>query len=190
MQKRRVGKKAYFFILDSILALSILAIGAFIVFVFYLKAPPSNAPEILSEDLMSFFAGTKVKDLNNVEVGLGGTYWSSLEVVSCNGDPMIPSPDSTLLEHAALLYEKRTVDICYIGIARTFVEKLAQKALPPQYTFEFWINDEIIYPASEQISSKNAAKALIPSKKIAYGIMDQLTGATFGPYEAEILVWR
>ena len=65
---------------------------------------------------------------------------------------------------------------CYVDtIARKFVEILTLNAVPSQYKFEFWINDNLnhnlIYPAIEQIDSKNAAKVLIPAKKIVYGIL-------------------
>ena len=195
-----MGKRAYFFVIDSMLALGVLAIGAFLIFTFYAQQPPSGSTDVLSEDIMGLFANSKISNINNPEISLAGTYWSSSEVKACNnGQPITPDLESTLLQQVAIFYELREINnkACYVDeIARTFVEKLAQSALPAQYGFEFWIDDDIrskktlIYPASEQLNSKAASKVLIPSRKIAYGILNQETGQVFGPYSAEVLVWR
>jgi hypothetical protein len=52
------------------------------------------------------------------------------------------------------------------------------------------MDDQLLYPETEQTVSKSKTKVLIPSKKIAYGIMNQETGDMFGPYNAEVLVWQ
>lgn len=187
------NKKAYFFLIDSILALSVLVIGAFLVFTFYIEKPSATTPEMLSEDLMTFFANNKISDINDIEIGLNGAYWSSQDVVDCNGEPITPDAQSTLLQQIAILYKTKqdTGTNCYTDvIARGFVERLTRNALPLQYKFEFWMNNELIYPATEELVSKGAAKVLIPSKKIVYGIFNQETGDMFGPYSTEVLVWR
>ena len=190
MKKRCINKKAYFFLIDSILALGVLAVGGFLVLTFYLQAPPGNEPSILSEDVMDFFANNKVQDVNNAEVGFGGTYWSSAEVTACHGQTLTPNPENTLLQQAAALYADSLGNICYRGIARTYIEKLTQGVFPQQYAFEFWTDDTLLYPATEQIDAKNAAKVLIPSKRVVYGIRNQETGDMLGPYDAEVLVWQ
>lgn len=188
-KKYLISRKGYFFLIDSILALGVLAIGAFLIFTSYISVPSKDEPAILSEDLMDFFANNKIKDVNNLEVGLGGTYWSETEVTDCNGEPITPNPENTLLQQAGNLYEKSKGDSCYLDIARTFISKLTQKSLPPRYSFEFWIDSQLIYPDTEQTDSKNKAEVLIPSKKIAYGIMNQELGDMFGPYNAQVLAW-
>tara|TARA_Y100000310_G_scaffold4909_1_gene5799 strand:- start:327 stop:905 length:579 start_codon:yes stop_codon:yes gene_type:complete len=191
--KKRLNKRAYFFLIDSILALGVLAIGAFLIFSAYVQIPEKSSSTIFSEDLMDFFADNKVQDINNIEVGLGGTYWESAEVITCNGDPITLNPENTLLQQVGVFYRsyELTTKLCYVEvIARTYTEKLIQNTLPPQYNLEFWMNDRLIYPATEQVDSKNTAEVLIPSKKIVHGIMDQQTGEMFGSYDTEVLVWR
>ena len=202
MKKRcSLNRKGYFFIIDSILALSVLAVGAFLIFTFYSQEAVSAPTDTISEDLMSLLADNKISGINNLEIGLGGTYWSSQEAIDCNGAPITPDSESTLLQQAAIFYEQKklTSENCYVSIiARAFVEKLAQNNLPKNYNFEFWINDdltkELIYSSEDEYiqesASKAAAKILMPSKKIVYGILDQQTGDVFGPYSAEVLVWR
>ena len=188
--KKRLNKRAYFFLIDSMLALGVLAVGGFLIFSFYLQAPAGGEPGILSEDVMDFFANNKVQNINDAEVGLGGTYWSSAEVITCHGQTLTPNPENTLLQQAAVLYADSLGNICYRGIARKYIEKLTQGAFPQQYSFEFWVDDALLYPATEQIDAKNAAKVLIPSKRIVYGIADQENGDMLGPYDAEVFVWQ
>ena len=197
MKKRCfLNRRGYFFLIDSILALTVLAVGAILIFTSYIKVPSKEEPGILSEDIMDFFANNEVKDINNAEVGLGGTYWSGNEVTACNGGPITPNPENTLLQQLGDLYEKSLTNSCYLDIAGTFIEKLTQNTLPPSYSFEFWMHDEIdgidqlLYPDTEQVDSKNAARVIIPSKKIVYGIINQETGDMFGPYNTEVLVWQ
>ncbi len=188
--KKRLYKRAYFFLIDSILALGVLAVGGFLVFTFLLQAPSGNTPSILSEDVMDFFANNKVQGINDPEVGLGGTYWSSAEVKSCHGQALSPSPENTLLQQVAILYADSISKACYKSIARAYIEKLTAGIFPQQYAFELWMDDVLLYPATEQTDAKNDAKMLIPSKKIVYGIKNAETGDMLGPYDAEVLVWQ
>jgi hypothetical protein len=190
MKKRFRSKKAYFFLIDSILALGVLVVGAFLIFTFYLQVPSGGQPAILSEDVMGFLANNKMKDVNSQEVGIGGAYWSSLEVTTCNGGPIIPNPDTTLLQQSAIFYKDSVIDNCYLDLTNYFIENLAQGAFPAQYSFEFWIENTLMYPDTEQTDSKDAAKILIPSKRIIYGIKDLENGELLGPYDTEVIVWQ
>ena len=190
MKERGANKKAYFFLIDAILALGVLAVGGFLVFTFLLQTPSQGEPSILSEDTMDFFANSRMQNVDNLEVGLGGTYWSSAEVIACNGKALSPEPENTLLQQAAILYEDRIINSCYLDIAKAFIEKLTHGAFPVQFAFEFWVEDVLLYPDTEQIDAKEAAKVLIPSRKIVYGIKDREKGDMLGPYDVEVLVWR
>jgi len=195
--KKRFSKKAYFFLIDSILALGVLAIGAFLIFLAYVNVPSKEQPAILSEDIMDFFADNKIKDVNNPYAGLKGTLWETEggPVGRCPGEVLTVNGDITLLQQVALFYKKSSVNICYLDIAEEFINQLAQKSIPQQYSFEFWIIDGLLspillYPDTELIAEKNAANVLLPSKKIVFGISDEDTGEILGPYTAEVLLWQ
>ena len=213
MKKRFfLNKKAYFFLIDALLALGVITVGIVMVFTLYINVPSKEQPTILSDDLMDFFANNKIKDVNNEYVGLGGTLWETEGQLGgiCNGEELIVNGENTLLQQIAIFYEKSQGDAgndCYFNpdsedLIERFIGNLVENILPPQYKFEFWLYDsqdldepdddlkQLLYPAAEQTDSKNAAEVLIPSKKIAYGIMNQETGDMFGPYNAEVLVWR
>ena len=95
MKRRCMGREGYFFLVDSIIALGILAIGLFAVFSSYSGIPPIRESDILSEDIMDFFAGVKIKELNNEYAGIDGFLWQSGE---------INNADNTVLQQLALFY--------------------------------------------------------------------------------------
>jgi|ETNmetMinimDraft_11_1059920.scaffolds.fasta_scaffold29357_2 hypothetical protein len=210
--KKRLDKRGYFFLIDSILALGVLAVGAFLIFTFYVSVPSKEEPSILSDDLMDFFANNKIKDVNNEYVSLGGTLWETEGQPGgiCNGEELTVNGETTLLQQVAIFYEKSQGDTgnsCYFDpdnedLIERFIGSLVTNTLPLQYKFEFvlkdqLLGDQLLYPIyatpqeqKDHLDSKNAANVLIPSKKIVYGILDEQTGDMFGPYTAEVLVWQ
>ena len=203
MKKRcRLNKKGYFFVIDALIALGVLAIGVFLVFTFYANVPSKEQPAILSGSIMDFFANNKIKDVDNLYAGLGGSLWEDegADGGLCDGEELIANGEITLLQQIAIFYEKSQGDAgndCYFNpdsedLIERFIGNLVENILPPQYKFEFWMDDKLLYPATvtEQADSKNAAEVLIPSKKIAYGILNPQTGDLLGPYDTEVLVWQ
>ena len=188
MKKRCLNRRGFFFLVDSMLALGILAVGVFLIFALYAESPSIKESTILSDDVMDFFATNKIKDINNEYAGVGGQLWD---------EGKITNPENTLLQQIAEFYENDDV-----GTATTFIEVLTKDVLPPQYDFEVWLydlkniddledyEDKLLYPATEKETSKKATKVLIPSKKIVYGFSDIENGIMFGPYTIEVLVWQ
>ena len=72
-----MNKKGYFFILDAFLALGILVIGIFILMSSYTRTPEKEQTSNLAEDVLNYFANTKLEDLNNPDFGPSGTYVQS-----------------------------------------------------------------------------------------------------------------
>ena len=174
-----INKRGYFFIIDSILALGVLSIGAFLVFTSYVEITPKDKVTILSEDIMDFFANNRIKDVNNEYAGIGGELWNSGSITNA---------DNSLLQQVAEFYTKSNFDT-----AEQFIENFTINLMPSQFSFELWLDDTLMYPqdpSPEHIKSKNAAKILIPSKKIVHGILNKETGELFGPYKTEVLVWQ
>jgi len=203
MKKRcLVGRRGYFFLIDSIIALGVLAVGTFLIFTLYVNVPSKEEVTILSDDIMDFFANNKIKDVDNAYAGLGGTLWETEGQAGglCEEEELTANGENTLLQQIAIFYEKSQEDTgndCYFNpdnedLIERFIRNLVENILPPQYKFEFWMDDKLLYPATvtEQADSKNAAEVLIPSKKIAYGILNPQTGDLLGPYDTEVLVWQ
>ena len=193
MKKRCVlNRRGYFFLIDSIIALGVLAVGTFLIFTLYANVPSKEEVAILSDDIMDFFANNKIKDVDNEYVGLGGTLWEEegSDTGLCPGEELTANVENTLLQQVAEFYEKSAGNGCYLELAQKFIDELTKNILPLEYAFEFWVNGQLLYPDAEQTDSKNATKVLIPSKKIVYGILNKETGDMFGPYNAEVLLWR
>jgi len=180
MEKRSFAdRKGYFFLIDSILALGVLAVGGFLIFFSYTQAPHKEDATILAESLMDFFSNTKIEGTNNQYVGMGGVLWQQ---------GIITDGENTLLQQVGNLYAANKRDV-----AEKFIANITQNAVPGQYLFEFWINDTLLYPgnpSAAHLGSKNSTMVLIPSRKIVYGFINEETGDLFGPYEAEVLVWQ
>lgn len=177
--KRRYARKGYFFLIDSMLALGVLVIGSFLVFSTYTKIPSKEGVELLSEDVMDFFADTKISGVNNEYAGVGGQLWDS---------GLISNADNSLLQQLGEFYEQDNLDI-----AEQFILSLTENSIPPQFLFEFRIEDTLLYPqnpSQSHLDSKDRTQVLIPSKKIVHGYLDENTGDLFGPYDAEVLVWK
>ena len=174
------------------LALGILAIGVFLIFAIYLKNPSKHEVTILSEDIMDFFANSKIQDINNKEVGLNGEYWNEQggEVEACYGGVFEPDTESTLLQIIGEFYDRYKNGENCLPVAEHFIQTLTANNFPKEYLFEFRMNDELLYPETENTASKEATKVLIPSKKIVYGYSNKENGDMFGPYYGEVLVWR
>ncbi|MBI2651469.1 hypothetical protein HYX01_03290 [Candidatus Woesearchaeota archaeon] len=172
-------KKGYFFVIDAVLALSVLAIGILLAFTLYSNVPSKEQSTVLSEDLMDFLVNNKIKDTDNTYASVNGQLWNSGKITNA---------ENTLLQQAAEFYAINELDI-----ANQFIAELTKNSLPSQYTFELWINKKLIYPkepSQQHQTSKNQANVLIPSKKIVYGILNKDDGSMFGPYDAEVLVWQ
>ena len=193
MKKRSVlNKKGYFFIIDAVLALGVLAVGAFLIFASYTDVSSKGNPSLLSEGIMDFFANNKIKDIDNKYAGLSGTLWTDegKEGGLCAGVELTANAENTLLQQIAIFYEKSSDNGCYLNLAEKFILKLTENVLPQKYEFELWMDDQLLYPSTEQTDSKDAAEYLIPSKKIVFGILNQETGDMFGPYNAEVFAWQ
>ena len=121
--KKRFNRRGYFFLIDSIIALSVLAVGAFLIFTFYATLPARQAPSILSEDIMDFFANNQIKDIDNPYAGLGGTLWSTegLPTGLCPGEELIVNGENTLLQQIGDFYGKSSGNSCYLDLAEKFI---------------------------------------------------------------------
>ena len=184
MEKRgRMNKKSYFFTLDAMLSLGVLVLGSFLIFTSFTKVPSKEQTAGLANDVSAFFSTTKIEDLDNPYCGIGGELWQQ---------GYITNEDNSLLQQIGEFYHryKKTNDAQLLTIAEKCVINVTNELIPLQYKFEFWIDNVLLHPSSptqQHIYSKGNTTILLPSKNIAYGILDN---DLFGPYEAEVLVWQ
>src|SRR3989338_6601187 len=133
MKKRLIeGRRGYFFLIDSILALGVLVIGGFLVFSSYTQTPTKEDATVLAESLMDFFSNTKIKEVNNAYAGLGGELWQQ---------GTITNEENTLLQQLGVFYAKND-----LGTAEKFIANVTKNSIPQQYLFEFRIDNMLLYP--------------------------------------------
>lgn len=174
-----IKKRGYFFILDAVLALTVLVIGVFLVTSSYVDVPQPAQVSLLSDDLLNFLSNTKIKDLNNPYAGIGGVLWNQ-------GD--ITDADNSLLQQIGEFYAKNK-----LGTAEKFIQNVSTGIVPPQFKYEVWIDNALLYPktpSAEHIKSKNSTELLLTSKKLTFGILNKTTSDIWGPYKAEVFVWE
>ncbi|MBL7054710.1 hypothetical protein ISS05_03045 [Candidatus Woesearchaeota archaeon] len=178
-----MNKKAYFFVLDAMLALGILVMGALLLVSAYTRTPEKGQTTNLAEDVLDFFADTKIEDFNNPIFGPAGTLVQ---------DGTIKDAQKTLLQQLGEFYYKYNLDTSdetYLTYARLLITEVTEDIVPAQYEYEFLIDDAKIYPETSTDQSKQNSEVLFPARKICFETID-LTLDLFGPYEAEVLIWR
>ena len=177
--KMRIKKRGYFFVLDAVLGLFVIAIGVFLISSSYVNVPHLTQVGLLADDLLNFLSSTKIKDLNNPYAGIGGQLWKQ---------GTITDADNSLLQQIGELYAKNNMDI-----AEKFIANVSKEVVPEQFKYEIWVDAAILYPrmpTDEHIKSKNSTKLLLTSKKLTFGIINKTTSDIWGPYRAEVFVWE
>lgn len=172
-------KRGYFFMLDAVLGLFVIAIGTFLISSSYVNVPQLAQVGFLSDDLLNFLSNTKIKDLNNPYGGIGGQLWKQ---------GTITDADNSLLQQIGEFYATNKLDI-----AEKFIANVSKGAVPEQFKYEVWINGTIIYPrtpTAEHVKSKNSTVLLLTSKKLAFGVINKTTSDLWGPYKAEVYLWE
>lgn len=172
-------KRGYFFVLDAMLALSILVIGVFLVTSSYVKVPQPTQVVLLSDDLLTFLSNTKIKDLNNPYAGIGSELWNKGSITDA---------DNSLLQQTGEFYATNNLDT-----AEKFIQNVSKGIVPPQFSYEVWMDGVILYPktpTAEHIKSRNGTELLTTSKKLTFGIINKTTGNVWGPYKAEVFLWE
>ena len=172
-------KRGYFFVLDAALGLFILAIGAFLISSLYISSPEPSQVSLLSDDLLNFLSGTKIKDLNNPYAGIGGQLWK---------DGNITNADNSLLQQIGEFYYNGKY-----GLAEKFIQNASENVMPSQFRYEVWMDNKILYPLnpdSAHISSKSTTDILLTSKQLAFGVINKTSGTLWGPYKVEVFTWQ
>ncbi|HLF66081.1 MAG TPA: hypothetical protein VI522_00535, partial [Gammaproteobacteria bacterium] len=94
-------KRGYFFVLDAVLGLFVIAMGIFIISTSYVNVPQLTQVSLLADDLLVFLSNTKIKDLNNPYAGIGGQLWK---------DGVITDADNSLLQQVGEFYATNKLD--------------------------------------------------------------------------------
>ena len=171
-------KKGYFFILDAILALTILFIGILLITSSFVKKQDTAQVDFLSVDLLDFLSAKKIKDFNDPYAGIGGDLWRQ---------GLITDEENTLLQQIGQFYSTGRYDI-----VEKFISNASAAIVPAQFNFEFWIDGTMMYPQypdDAHYLSRDNSQVLLKSQDITFGIINKTATKVFGPYNVEFFLW-
>lgn len=135
-------KKGYFFSIDAVLAIVILAGGLIFLFSSMGNNPDILTPKHLSTDLMGLLFDVKISDICEGPMApipeCQCIYVTIEENYYCRGE--ITNTDFTLLEFFGMLYQQNPTNIVFIGemINDTIT---SSNLVPKNYNFTFLLTD-------------------------------------------------
>lgn len=164
------GKKGYFFVIDSLVAMTILSVGLFVLVSSFSVSPPKTQVIITSKDALSYITETTIKRYVDKENILNKS-----ELLERG------SLDNTIIE--------QVMEFIYLNQNQTAEDLLRTslgEVVPIQHNVRIMVDSKVIYMRS--ISEPDEAELLIPSKSYAITIYN--TSHIIGPSLIEVDVWQ
>jgi hypothetical protein len=173
-------KRGYFFIVDSIIALTVLSVGIILLFSYNQHTPSTSNLYTVSDEVINILYYNVINDLNN-------DYIWHLEQ---NGN--ITDNSKTIIEQIGEFYyrnQTKNCNYCMILINSTINSTLINM-FPEDYNFIVIFDNKTIFTnintGLQKISIENAT-IVIPSKAIVHGLYNKTE--LYGPYIIEVLSW-
>ncbi|MBW2977947.1 hypothetical protein KY331_03820 [Candidatus Woesearchaeota archaeon] len=148
INKKRMSRKAYFFTLDAIIALGIIAASLALASFYYQSKEKTTTINLLADDLTTTFAFLSINKTNN----------SYVEDLIANGT--ITDLNNTVLEQIGEFWAQNMTNE-----AQNMIENLTYGLIPSTYGFGFWIDNDPVY--AKNITG--SVTALTTSKKMISG---------------------
>jgi hypothetical protein len=164
-------KRGYFFTLDAFIAGAVLAFGLIVIFSSQVYTREPAREIVLSDSTMKLLGYTKVDEVNNEYVhGL---------IEAGN----ITNLDNTIMQQAGEFYYRNQNDR-----AAWLIGNATPDDIPPkEYGLEVRIEGETIFNRS---TYEGYEPDVLSSSKIIISSIDLSTKEMWGPYKAEVNVWR
>ncbi len=196
-----MNRKAFFFTIDTIMALGVLVVGFLLILSTHTYQPIESQTIFFSKDLLQVFSTTKVDQADNALI-------FQMRCTDCDCGTncgLITNLDNTLLEQLGeFIYrsENGCSEPC-LNAAKEIATSVSQSLINPQFSYEFVIKDTTgnpcnyctkenadyaYYMLNKTKITKDKTNLLIVSKRLIYGIADN--EHMFGPYVAEVRVWQ
>jgi len=171
----RMNKRgAYFFVIDAMIAGSIIFLTIILIFTTHSLKPEASPTLRVVTDYTSFLSTTKVRQFQ-------GDYVQSLI-----NDSNITNLDNTLLE--------QLVDFYYINITgerdtgvimSNFTMEVSNGIIPDERSFALYLNNVSIY--ERVMKSMDESKLVLSSQKILFKVVNSTY--IYGPIILEVRVW-
>jgi hypothetical protein len=169
---------AYFFVIDALIAASVIFISLIIIFTSHRMVPESSPSLRMIEDYMDFLTTTKVNQFQ-------GGYVTSLNITGS---------DNTLLEQLAEFYYYNTTGNDTSQIMWNFTREISKGIIPDQRGLVVYINDRINNRSSlvynRSVSPMEKSSLVLSSKRVIFKrITNETNDFIFGPVILDIRVW-
>lgn len=172
-------KRGFFFTLDAIMSLIILAVGMFLFFTAMLSVPSTPQTELIAEDTMAFLSTTAIENLNDPIAGIGGALWQQGKITK---------DKNTLLQQIGEFYAKSDPQT-----AEQFIQAVMADNIPQSHYAQIAVENQLLYPLAEpqeQTLSKQNTGLLIAKTDVVFGVTNTTTFNLWGPYEITLSVWQ
>jgi hypothetical protein len=173
----KMNRGGYFFLIDSIIALSVLSIGVFLLYSYNERDVSTTQPLTVSQNVLSHLSSHRIRNIDNDYGGPSSTLYR-------NGN--ITDIDKTLLEQAAEFYYRFRNKGCgfCLDLASSYIGNITIP-VPSNYNYVISIDGTTVYNASTM--PLNGSRFVIPSRTIVHGLYNKTE--LYGPYIVEVLSW-
>jgi hypothetical protein len=164
------SKKGYFFIIDALIAMTVLSVGLFILMSSYSATPPATQLAITSADVLEYLTQTSMREFV---------------------DPLGIVDKRELLDRGSLSNSIAEQAIEYLNLSQTttaenLIVEAVDQVLPIQYNIRIIIGDYTIFERG--IERPEDAELLIPARGYVVTVFNQ--SRVIGPYPIEVDIWQ
>lgn len=173
------NKKGFFFILDALLALTVVSVGVFLLVSSYSFTPTRPQTEVILEDVYTYLSDTEIQELNDPYAGIGGELWNTR---------VITEQENTLMEQIGELHAKGDD-----AITEAFIDAAVSDLIPPQFRLQVAVDGDSVYPDTEDqalIGSRERTPLLLAKSTVVYGLLNLTTQELWGPSTVTVSVWQ
>ncbi|HJX06373.1 MAG TPA: hypothetical protein VJ461_06710 [Candidatus Nanoarchaeia archaeon] len=165
---------AYFFVIDAMIASTIIIMSLIIIFSSHTTRTESNPTVRMLGEYLSFISTTKVRNFQ-------GSYVQNL-----TNDGNITNRDNTLLGQLTEFYYYNQTGFKNTSIIMAnFLQEINKGAIPDYRSLAFYINDTLIYQS--QFITPDEAGLGLNMKKISFKRINDTY--IYGPVIVEVRVW-
>jgi hypothetical protein len=163
---------AYFFVIDALIAASVIFISLIIIFTSHSMVPESSPSLRMIEDYMDFLTTTKVNQFQ-------GEYVTSLNITGSA---------NTLLEQLVEFYYYNTTGNDTSQIMWNFTQEISKGVIPDQRGLMVYLNNSLIYNRS--VSPIEKSSLALSSRRLGFKrITNETNTFIYGPIILDIKVW-
>ncbi|MBW2990476.1 hypothetical protein KY348_02095 [Candidatus Woesearchaeota archaeon] len=165
---------AYFFVIDALIAGSIIFLSLIIIFTTHSIEPKTSPTLRLMEDYTDVLINTRIREFQ-------GSYVQDL-----TNNSNITNLDNTLLQQLTEFYYYNVSGLRDTSaIMSGFVEEISHGIIPAQRSFAIYINKSLIYNRAN--IPVEQAKLVLNSKKLAFKKINYTY--IYGPVIVEVKIW-